>query len=175
MVTVGQKAPDFIAPALVDGEGTIFELFRKLQQNDALVLYFTPADFVPECTAELVAVRDAGWHSVSNLEVVSLSGDSLFSHAAYADQYDIPFQLVSDFHGTVAESYDLLAEEWEGHRGIPRRAAVVIDCDWSVASIDATENPLDHPSRSPVELAGETLQSLGFEVEQPTVEYDVVS
>jgi peroxiredoxin len=175
MVDIGQKAPDFIAPALVDGAGTMLELFRELQQNDVLVLYFAPADFVHECTAELVAVREAGWQSVPNLRVVALSGDSLFSHAAYADQYDIPFPLVSDFHGSVAESYGLLAEKWEGHRGIPQRGTVVIGGDWSIESRDTVENPLDRPPAAPVELAGETLQSLGIDVDQPTVAYDPVS
>lgn len=172
MVRLGQKAPDFIAPALVGGEGTMFELVREHQQNDAMVLYFAPGDFVPECTAELVAIRDAGWQSVPHLGVVVLSGDTLFSHAAYVEQYDIPFPFVSDFHGSVADSYGLLADEWEGHRGIPQRAAVVVDGDWTVESIDTVENPLERVTHAPVERAGETLQSLGVEVNHPTVEYE---
>lgn len=175
MVVIGQKAPDFIAPAVVDGEGTMLELFREVQQYETVVLYFAPADFVPECTAELVAVRDADWQYVSGLGVVALSGDSLFSHAAYIDQYDLQFPFVSDFHGGVAESYGLLAEEWEGHKELPQRGAVVIGGDWAVESIATVENPLDRPAVAPVELAGETLQSLGFDVDQPTVEYDAVS
>jgi peroxiredoxin len=171
MVTVGGKAPDFIAPALVDGEGVMVELFKTIRTHDAVALLFAPADFVPECTAELVAVRDAGWHTVDGLAVIFLSGDSLFSHAAYADQHDLPFTLVSDFHGSVAETYGLLAEEWEGHSHIPRRATVVVDGDWDVAAIHRTDDPLDRVSPAPVEDASETLRSLGLDVQQPNVDY----
>jgi peroxiredoxin len=81
------------------------------------VLVVAPADFVPTSTADLCGVRDAAWHEQS-LAVFGLSGDSLFSHAAYAGMYDIPFPLVTDFHGQIAESYGSFANEWEGHRQI---------------------------------------------------------
>jgi len=90
-----------------------------------VVLLFVPADFVPACTAEWTAVRDANWNKTPGLAVIGISGDSLFSHAAYANEFDLPFPLVSDFHGGIAETYDLLAEKWEGHSRIGRRATVV--------------------------------------------------
>lgn len=172
MVTRGQKAPDFIAPALVDGEGVMFELFEKMSTHSGVVLYFCPADFVPECTAELVAIRDAGWHTVDDLAIVALSGDSLFSHAAYANEYDLPFTLVSDFHGGVAGAYDLLADEWEGHSNIPKRAAVVIESDWTVATVEEVEDPLDRPVPAPVEVVTDTVRELGLDVDRPHVEYE---
>ncbi len=172
MVTLGQKAPDFITPALVDGEGVIIELFAEIRRHDAIVLYFYPADFVPECTAELVAMRRAGWHDHSGLAVIGLSGDSLFSHAAYAERHDLPFPLVSDFHGGVAETYGLLAEEWEGHSHIPERAAVVVGGDWEVLAIERVDNPLEWTKPAPVEQAAETLQQYSIDVSTPDVVYE---
>lgn len=172
MVTIGEKAPDFIAPALVGGEGRMVQLVEAIREHEAVVLYFYPADFVPECTAELVAMREADWNAHDDLTVLGLSGDSLFSHAAYAEQHDIPFSLVSDFHGSVAETYDLLLEEWEGHNHLPARAAVVIDSDWEVLAIERTQNPLDWATPPPVEQAGNALQAAGIDVEQPTVTYE---
>lgn len=172
MVTTGQTAPDFIAPAVLDSEGVMLEFFAELQHHEAIVLVFEPADFVPTCTAELCAVRDVGWYDVPELGVIALTGDSLFTHAAYADQYDLPFPIVSDFHGGVADSYDLLLEEWEGHRSIPARATVVVDDDWTVRAVESVD-PLAEASPAPVEGATEALDSMGFAVDRPTVNYDL--
>lgn len=171
MVTRGEKAPDFIATALVDGEGVTLELFREVEAHDAVVLYFYPADFVPECTAELRAVENARWADAGGLSVVGISADSLFSHAAYADRYDLSMPLVSDFHGSVAETYDLLAQQWEGHSHIPERAAVVVDGDWEILAVERAD-PLARESPAPVERVGETLQSAGFDVALPEVSYE---
>ena len=170
MVTLGQKAPDFIAPTLVDGEGIVSELFREIRTHDAVVLYFYPADFVPECTAELVAMRAAGWHRRNDLAVIGLSGDSLFSHAAYAERYDLPFALVTDFHGGIAETYGLLADEWEGHSHIPERAAVAIGGDWEVLALERAP-PLEWTQPAPVERVATVLQDEGVDVTTPSVEY----
>ena len=172
MIDVGVKAPDFIAPAVAGGRGVELELYRLVDRHDAVALCFAPANFVPTCTAVFAAVRDAGWHDHPGLAVVAITGDSLFSGFAYADRFDIPFPIVSDFHGGVADSYDLLAESWEGHSDIPRRATVVIDEDWTVRSAEATHDALDRPAPAPVENATATLREIGLDVDRPRVEYD---
>lgn len=170
MVETGQKAPDFAATALVDGEGVVFELFQVVRAHEAVVLYFYPADFVPESTTELAAMGNAGWHEHESLAVVGLSGDSLFSHAAYARKHDIPFGLVSDFHGQVADSFDLVAEEWEGHSHIPRRAAVVVGGDWNVRAVEQAA-PLARADPAPVQIVTDTVRSAGIDVETPDISY----
>jgi len=117
MIDTGVKAPDFIAPAVAGGTATELELFRLVDRHEAVVLCFAPATFVPTCTAAFAAIRDAGWHDRADLAVVALTGDSLYAGFAYADQFDLPFPIVSDFHGGIAESYDLLADSWEGPLG----------------------------------------------------------
>ncbi len=172
MIDVGVKAPDFIAPAVSDGAGVELELYRLVESHRAVVLCFAPASFVPTCTAEFAAIRDAGWHDHPDVAVVALTGDSLFSGFAYADRFDLPFPLVSDFHGGVADSYDLLAESWEGHSEIPRRATVVLDDDWTVRFAEATGDALDRPAPAPVENATATLRAIGPDVDRPQVDYD---
>jgi peroxiredoxin len=172
MVRTGQKAPDFIRPATVDGDVQLLELFAEVREHGAVVLVFEPADFVPTGTAELRAVRAAGWHDRSNLLVVGVTGDSLYSHVAYAAQHHLPFPLVSDFHGGVADSYDLLLADWEGHSDIPGRATVVVDGDWEVRAVEQAD-PLDSRSPAPVERVTDTLQELGYPVTRPTVQYDL--
>jgi peroxiredoxin len=168
MVTTGQKAPDFAAAAVQDGEARGLELFGEVDSHDAVVLAFEPADFVPTCTAELSAIRDADWHATPGLSVVALTGDSLFSHAAYADQYDFRFPLVSDFHASIAESYDLHLDTWESHSHVPGRATVVIDDDWTVRAIESAP-PLSGTSPTPVERAATALQKLGIDVASPEI------
>ena len=172
MIDVGVKAPDFIAPAVTEGTAAELELFRLVYANEAVVLCFAPENFVPTCTAAFAAVRDAGWHERDDLAVVALTGDSLYSGFAYADQFDLPFPVVADFHGGVADSYDLIAESWEGHSHISRRATVVIDSDWTVRFAEATTDALDRPAPSPVQNATATLRDLGVDVARPRVNYD---
>jgi peroxiredoxin len=180
VIGVGVKAPDFIAPAVAgrggggaDGRAaTELALFRLVEAHDAVALLFAPATFVPTCTAELAAVRDAGWGDRDDLAAVALTGDSLYAAFAYADRFALPFPVVSDFGGGVAESYGLLAESWEGHSDIPRRAAVVIDGDWTVRFTAATEDALDRADPAPVQRATEALRGVGIDAERPRVDYD---
>ena len=172
MIDTGVTAPDFIAPAVTGGTAAELELFRLVDGHEAVVCCFAPATFVPACTAEFAAVRDAGWDDRDDLAVVALTGDSLYAGFAYADRFDLPFPVVADFHGGVAESYDLLAESWEGHSDIPRRATLVIDGDWTVRFAAATDDPLDRADPAPVERATEALRALGVDVDRPRVDYD---
>jgi peroxiredoxin len=172
MVTTGQKAPDFIRPAVVGEDVQMLELFAELRERSAVALVFQPADFVPTGTAELRAIRAADWYDTPGLLVVGVTGDSLYSHFAYASQYDLQFPLVSDFHGGVADSYDLLVADWEGHSDIPGRATVVVDGDWEVRAVERAE-PLDSRSPAPVERATGTLRELGLDVARPDVQYDL--
>ncbi|MDV7350451.1 redoxin domain-containing protein [Halorubrum distributum] len=172
MIDVGDTAPDFAAPAVTGERADELALFRLVEAHDAVALLFAPATFVPTCTAELAAVRDAGWADRDDLAVAALTGDSLYAGFAYADRFDLPFPVVSDFHGGVAESYGLLADSWEGHSDIPRRAALVIDGDWTVRFAEATADPLDRADPAPVERATEALREIGAEADRPRVAYD---
>ena len=172
VIDVGVKAPDFVAPAVTGGRAVELELFRLVDRHAAVALCFAPANFVPTCTAEFAAVRDAGWHDRDDLAVVALTGDSLYSGFAYADRFELPFPLVADFHGGIADSYDLVAESWEGHSQIPRRATVVVGGDWTVRFVEATTDALDRPAPSPVQNATAALRDLGVDADRPRVNYD---
>lgn len=172
MISEGETAPDFFAPAAADGGAEMVELFRAVEAHRAVALLFYPADFVPSCTAELCAVRDAGWATTAELSVLGICGDSLFASAAYADRYGLEFPLVADFHGGIADSYGLLAAEWEGHGDIPRRATVVVDGDWTVRFAAAVDDALAQASPVPSERAAEALRELGLDVRTPRVDYE---
>lgn len=172
MLAPGQVAPDFILPGVDDGVGDTYDLVEFVEDHRAVLLLFYPADFVAACTADLVAVQRAGWPDETDLAVVGLSGDSIYAHAAYAEEYGLQFPLLSDFHGGAAESFGLLAESWEGHDAIPTRAAVVIDGEWTIRAIE-TADPLAEVSPAPVEVVADALEDvLGSSIARPRVEYD---
>lgn len=173
MVSVGETAPDFIAPAVTGGAAAELELFRLIEDSEAVVLAFYPVDFVPTCTAELSALERADWTSREDLAVVGVGADSLYAHAAYADRFGLSMPLVSDWTGSVADSYELLVDEWDAHTNVPARATVVVDGDWTVRSRERAD-PLARASPAPVESAAETLRDLGLDVDRPAVDYDAV-
>ncbi len=168
MVTTGETAPDFIAPAAVGEAAQELELFRLVEENAAVVLLFYPVDFVPAPTADLVAVAEAGWHDRDDVAVVGISADSLYAHTAYADRFGLTYPLVSDWRGSVADSYGLRRDEFDTHTDVPARAAVVVGGDWTVRCVEEVE-PLATPSQTPVERAAEELADLGAAVTRPEI------
>jgi peroxiredoxin Q/BCP len=100
----GQPVPPFSLPdqagkqhMLADYNGTY------------VVLYFYPKDDTPGCTKEACSFRD----DLRQLEklgakVVGVSVDDSDSHARFAQKYHLPFPLLADKDGTVADSYGAL-------------------------------------------------------------------
>jgi mycoredoxin-dependent peroxiredoxin len=103
-VEVGDQAPDF---ELRDQHGTPVRLsgFRGAKN---VVLVFYPLAFSGVCTTELYAIRDE-FPEVNrdDVEVLTVSVDSSYSHRVWADTEHFNFELLSDFwpHGDVAKLY----------------------------------------------------------------------
>jgi len=102
----GQAAPDFSLP---DQQGKLHRLADY--RGKWLVLYFYPKDDTPGCTKQACAFRD----DISKLrelgaEVVGVSVDDTASHAEFAKKYSLPFPLLADQQGTVAERYGSLTK-----------------------------------------------------------------
>jgi len=121
-VEVGQKAPDF---ELNDQHGTPVRLssFRGVKN---VVLVFYPLAFSGVCSGELCALRDE-FPEVTrdDVELLTVSVDSTFTHRAWADREGFEFGLLSDFwpHGGVAKAYGVFNED----KGIATRGTFVID------------------------------------------------
>lgn len=121
-VEVGQQAPDF---ELKDQHGTPVKLsgFRGTKN---VVLVFYPLAFSGVCTGELCAMRDS-FPEVArdDVELLTVSVDSMFAHRAWADAEGFTFGLLSDFwpHGEVASLYGV----FDAERGISTRGTFIID------------------------------------------------
>ncbi len=59
-------------------------------------------------------------------EVLAISADSHWSHAAYAQRLKLSFPLLSDYMKDVARAYVGFYDEVAWYRGVPRRATFVI-------------------------------------------------
>jgi len=121
-VEVGQEAPDF---ELNDQHGQPVRLssFRGAKN---VVLVFYPLAFSGVCSSELSAMRD-DFPEISrdDVELLTVSVDSTFTHRAWSDQQHFGFELLSDFwpHGAVAKLYGVFNED----RGIATRGTFIID------------------------------------------------
>jgi peroxiredoxin (alkyl hydroperoxide reductase subunit C) len=113
---VSEKAPDFTADALVNGE------FKKVSLSDykgkKVVLFFYPLDFTFVCPTEILAFADhLEEFKKRNTEVIGVSVDSQFTHMAWA-QVDrkeggikgVNYPLVSDLSKNIARTYGVLLE-----------------------------------------------------------------
>jgi peroxiredoxin Q/BCP len=124
---VGDKAPDFTLPA--DGGGTVS---LKALKGKPVVLYFYPKDDTSGCTAEACAFRDARPDfSKVKAEIVGVSRDSVASHDAFKQKFDLPFPLASDQDGKVCRAYGVWVEKsmyGRKYMGI-ERATFLIDAN----------------------------------------------
>ncbi|MEU7990951.1 peroxiredoxin [Streptosporangium canum] len=129
-VEVGSPAPDF---ELKDQHGTPVKLSDY--RGRRVVLIFYPLAFSGVCHGELCAIRDEFIATApEDVQVVTVSVDSVFTHRAWADREGYTFPLLSDFwpHGQVAQAYGVFDEE----KGLAIRGTFIIDGEgvvrWSV-------------------------------------------
>jgi peroxiredoxin len=121
-VEIGGQAPDF---ELTDQHGTPVRL-SSFRGSKNVVLVFYPLAFSGVCSGELCAMRDE-FPEVSrdDVELLTVSVDSTFTHRAWADAEHFGFGLLSDFwpHGDVAKSYGI----FDDAKGVATRGTFIID------------------------------------------------
>jgi peroxiredoxin Q/BCP len=100
-VTVGSVAPDFTLPSQSGETVCLGDFLGK-----PVVLFFYPKDNTLGCTKEVCAFRDS-FEELGRLdaEVIGISSDSVDSHRGFADEYELPFMLLSDEGGKVRGLY----------------------------------------------------------------------
>ena len=91
-----------------------------------VVLVFYPLAFSGVCSSELCALReDFPEINRDDVELITVSVDSFFTHRAWADAENFQFSLLADFwpHGAVAKQYGVFDED----KGIATRGTFIID------------------------------------------------
>ena len=117
-LNTGDPMPD---TTLVDGDGNSIRLRDRLGRP--LVVYFYPKDDTFGCTKEACTFRDHYEGFVgAGADVIGVSRDDAESHAKFKAQNRLPFTLLTDPGGKVAEAWNV-----KGPLGMPGRITFVFD------------------------------------------------
>jgi peroxiredoxin len=138
MLAQGTKAPNF---KLSSGPDQIIKLSDHLGKR--IILAFYPADWSPVCSDQMALYNETKpIFERHNAEILGISVDSKWCHAAFSKDRNLHFPLLADFEpkGAVARSYGVYDEA----SGTTQRALFVIDetgtIAWAYAS-PTDQNP----------------------------------
>ena len=104
---IGDKAPDFSAPAALAGKEYKFTLAESLAKGP-VVLYFFPASFSPGCSAEAHEFAESiGKFEALGATVIGVSTDDIETQVKFSTQAcQGKFAVASDSSKAVIKSYD---------------------------------------------------------------------
>ncbi|MCX5477441.1 redoxin domain-containing protein [Kaistia geumhonensis] len=128
----GTRAPDFTLPATPDQRLSLAEM-----RGHPVILAFYPADWSPVCGDEVSLFNEVlpEFHRFG-AQLVGISTDGVWCHAAFAAERKLHFPLLADFEpkGEVARRYGV----YRAAEGVADRALFVIDAEgvirWSYVS-----------------------------------------
>ncbi|MFK7951975.1 MAG: peroxiredoxin [Ekhidna sp.] len=121
MSLVGKKAPNFSAPAVVNGTEIVQDFsLKQFVGNKEVMLFFYPKDFTFVCPTELHAFQERlAEFEKRGVAVVGVSCDSEETHLAWlmtekknGGIKGVTYPIVSDLAKTIASNYEVLAGEW---------------------------------------------------------------
>ncbi|MDQ4009516.1 MAG: peroxiredoxin [Actinomycetota bacterium] len=117
---VGDQAPDFTLKDQNNQEWTLSG-FRRVR---SVLVVFYPFAFSRICASELDQLRD-DLAEFADVQVLTVSVDSVFTLKAWSDQQDYDFPLLSDFwpHGKVAQDYGIFNDK----AGMANRGTFLVD------------------------------------------------
>ena len=121
ILAAGTAAPDFSLRVATDQKLSLSEL-----RGRPVILAFYPADWSPVCGDQMALYNEVLPEFQSyGAELIGISVDGAWCHAAYAKDNNLHFPLGADFEpkGAVARSYGAYREE----DGFSERALFVID------------------------------------------------
>ena len=132
ILSPGLRAPDFSLRCKPDQSISLSEL-----RGRSVILAFYPADWSPVCGDQMALYNEIlDQFQEFQAELLGISVDGAWCHAAYARQNKLRFPLLADFEpkGAVARAYGVYNQT----EGVCERALFVIDPDglvhWSYVS-----------------------------------------
>jgi peroxiredoxin len=126
ILRAGTPAPEFSLPATPDQKVSLSEL-----RGRPVILAFYPADWSPVCGDQMALYNEilSEFHR-HHAELIGISVDGAWCHAAFAQTRKLHFPLLADFEpkGAVARQYGVYAER----EGTAERALFVIDREGTI-------------------------------------------
>ena len=145
-VRMGDPAPDF---ELRDQNGQLHSI--EDYRGEWVALYFYPKDGTPGCTTEACEFRD-NIFAFKNLDcqILGVSLDDTDSHKEFSEKYNLPFPLLADTEGIVADAYGVKTKFFG--MTVAKRQTFLIDPDGDVAKHYPDVNPDTHSQEVLVDL-----------------------
>ena len=142
----GSAVPDFSAPNQ-DGKTVKLSDFR----GKPVLIYFYPKDDTPGCTKEACHFRDEySQFQKLGAVILGISRQDAKSHQEFKKKHRIPFDLLVDEDGKVAES---LGVKTMPIIGFHKRQSILIGPDGKVAKFYADVDPNKHTAEVLKDLA----------------------
>lgn len=103
-ITLGQEVPDFQFDSTAGSQRRLSDL-----KGQRVVIYFYPKDHTPGCTCEAENFRDLYTEfQRQGVIVLGVSRDNLNSHAQFAENLKLPFELISDKDEKLCQLFDVI-------------------------------------------------------------------
>ena len=104
-LSTGEPAPRITA--LNQDEKPI--VFEELYNEGTTLIYFYPKADTPGCTAEACSLRD-GWEILRDaagkkIQILGVSKDKPAAQKKFQQKYQLPFDLIADVDGKVAQAF----------------------------------------------------------------------
>lgn len=139
MLKEGTKAIDFTLYDKDENEVSLHDFKGK-----KVVLYFYPKDNTPGCTKQACAFASLYEEfKREDIIVIGISKDSMKSHQKFADNYELPFILLSDSKIEVLQKYDVWKEKkmyGKSFMGVVR-ATYILDENHTIIKVFEKANP----------------------------------
>ena len=99
---LGSPAPQL---KVLTDEGITLDLGEALSAGTTLV-FFYPKAMTPGCIKQACSLRD-GWDKLQsrNVSIFGVSSDSAKTQAQFRDKYTLPFTLLADTDGKIADAF----------------------------------------------------------------------
>ena len=137
-IAVGDVAPAFTLPAVLDGGEEITVDLTKQVKHGRVMLLFYQDDGMPICTRELQAfAQEYDLLNAAGVQVFGMNTNGTGSHAKFHERDHYPFPLISDFCGEATKAFGL----WDRDEGKSMRAVVVVGTDGRIEYILPHFNP----------------------------------
>jgi peroxiredoxin len=121
LLPAGTLAPEFVLPSTPDQKVSLSEL-----RGRPVVLAFYPADWSPVCSDQMGMYNEMlSEFEKYDAEIMGISVDGVWSHAAFARDRKLHFPLLADFEpkGDVSRRYGVYSDR----DGESERALFVLD------------------------------------------------
>jgi peroxiredoxin Q/BCP len=99
---LGSPAPQL---KVLTDQGTSLDLGEALSSGTTLV-FFYPKAMTPGCVKQACSLRD-GWDELQarNVSIFGVSSDTAKTQAQFRDKYTLPFTLLADTDGKIADAF----------------------------------------------------------------------